>query len=182
MSHEFLRHTQKSIESAAKHQNEWQNHMQFQLQELIAMQQRGQCSLYSLDASSAEGRQTWMNLGRLLADEGITPEIIIQNRSALIQAMKDSLADSEKESFHTAAEYLQRRSKQRGQQPLATTIKIPPAVWLTDVAEIGLFFILSFQTVRVFYLVPRNTRGFEECSRRAGERRRWNDVSFRGHG
>ncbi len=66
---------------------------------------------HSLDASSPEGRQTWMELGRLLRDEGITPDMIQKNRGLLVNAMKTTLknetvlAESIPESYATAPEY-----------------------------------------------------------------------------
>ena len=66
---------------------------------------------HSLDASSPEGRQTWMELGRLLRDEGITPAMIQKNRGLLVNAMKTTLkdetflAESIPQSYATAPEY-----------------------------------------------------------------------------
>lgn len=66
---------------------------------------------HSLDASSPEGRQTWMELGRLLRDEGITPAMIQENRGLLVNAMKATLkdetflAESVPQSYATAPEY-----------------------------------------------------------------------------
>ena len=66
---------------------------------------------HSLDASSPEGRQTWMELGRLLRDEGITPAMIQKNRGLLVNAMKTTLkdettlAESIPESYATAPEH-----------------------------------------------------------------------------
>lgn len=64
----------------------------------------------SLDASSPEGRETWMSLGRLLRAEGITPAMIKQNRDVLITAMKTTLQRDEPsntpQSYYTACESL----------------------------------------------------------------------------
>ncbi|KAL9134648.1 MAG: hypothetical protein Q9175_004171 [Cornicularia normoerica] len=66
---------------------------------------------HSLDASSPEGRQTWMELGRVLRDEGITPAMIQKNRALLVKAMKSTLsnetilAESMPQSYATAPEY-----------------------------------------------------------------------------
>ena len=87
--------------------------MEAQLQQILASQQKEGRSIgsQSLDASSPEGRQTWMNLGRLLREEGITPAMIRENRHILISAMKTSLerqpslAESVEQSYRTAREY-----------------------------------------------------------------------------
>ena len=84
-----------------------------QLLTILANQQRSKTPIMSqsLDASSPEGRQTWMELGRLLRDEGITPAMIQKNRGLLVNAMKDTLrnktlsADSIPQSYATAPEY-----------------------------------------------------------------------------
>ena len=84
-----------------------------QLQAILANQHRSKTPLlsHSLDASSPEGRQTWMELGRLLRDEGITPAMIQSNRGLLINAMKDTLRsesvlpESASESYATAPEH-----------------------------------------------------------------------------
>ena len=66
---------------------------------------------HSLDASSPEGRQTWMELGRLLRDEGIAPAMIQQHRSILVDTIKNALkneaplAESIMQSYATAPEY-----------------------------------------------------------------------------
>lgn len=69
--------------------------MEAQITALLESQQRGHGSAksYSLDASSPEGRETWMNLGRLLRAEGITPAMIEENRELLVRAMKTSLEE-----------------------------------------------------------------------------------------
>lgn len=90
-----------------------QARMEVQLQEILAFQQKqgGSTTSQSLDASSPEGRQTWMNLGRLLREDGITPAMIEENRELLIHAIKTSLerkswsAESSESSYRTAREY-----------------------------------------------------------------------------
>jgi len=86
--------------------------MERQLQGILASQQRQENPILSqsLDASSPEGREAWMNLGRLLRTEGITPAMIKQNRNTLVQAMKITLQGDEPsntpQSYHTAYESL----------------------------------------------------------------------------
>ena len=85
-----------------------QNRIEAQLQAILKNQQRTRTPIlsHSLDASSPEGRQTWMELGRLLRDEGITPAMIRENRELLVNAMKSTLkAESVPESYVTAPEY-----------------------------------------------------------------------------
>lgn len=84
--------------------------METQLQKILVSQQRQKTPLLSqsLDASSPEGRETWMSLGRLLRAEGITPKMIKQNRDILVNAMKLTLHEeppsSAPESYRTAFE------------------------------------------------------------------------------
>lgn len=85
------------------------------LQQILAPQRRPSPILsQSLDASSPEGRETWMNLGRLLRTEGITPQMIRENRDTLIMSMKTTLRKEElsstHDSYHTAFESLPARS------------------------------------------------------------------------
>ena len=85
-----------------------QSRIEAQLQAILTNQQRTRTPILSqsLDASSPEGRQTWMELGRLLRDEGITPAMIRDNRELLVNAMKSTLkAESVPESYVTAPEY-----------------------------------------------------------------------------
>ena len=85
-----------------------QSRIEAQLQAILTNQQRTRTPIlsHSLDASSPEGRQTWMELGRLLRDEGITPAMIKENREILVNAMKSTLkAGSVPESYVTAPEY-----------------------------------------------------------------------------
>lgn len=90
-----------------------QTRIEAQLQTILANQQRSEYPImsHSLDASSPEGRQTWMELGRLLRNEGITPAMIQENRGLLVNAMKKTLksetllAESIPQSYATAPEY-----------------------------------------------------------------------------
>ena len=88
-----------------------QSQMQQQLQEVLASDRRRSSPIvtHSLDASSPEGRETWMMLGRLLREEGITPSQIKAHREDLINAMKATMAafsqaSNSPSSFYTAAE------------------------------------------------------------------------------
>lgn len=99
--------------SAQERLEESQARIEIQLKEVLGSQQRQGTPLLSnsLDASSPEGHQTWMNLGRTLQEEGITPGMIKKNQNLLIRAMKDTLyreatlSDSFNESYQTAFEY-----------------------------------------------------------------------------
>ena len=102
------------LDSVSERLNASQARIESQLQAILANQQRSQTTSIlsqSLDASSPEGRQTWMELGRLLRDEGIPPAMIQNNRGLLIDAMKNTLrnksllAESASESYATAPEY-----------------------------------------------------------------------------
>ena len=94
------------MESSQRRIEESQSRLELQLQEVLTSQQRRGTPLLSqsLDASSPAGRQTWMELGRLLRDEGITPDVIQKNKMKFIAAMKQAVAESVPESFHTASE------------------------------------------------------------------------------
>lgn len=101
------------LDSISDHLNTSQARIESQLQTILANQQRSKSPIMSqsLDASSPEGRQTWMELGRLLRDEGITPAMVQENRGLLIDAMKTTLknktfwAESIPQSYATAPEY-----------------------------------------------------------------------------
>ena len=100
------------LESLSDHLEKSQSRIEAQLQTILTNQQRTRTPImsHSLDASSPEGRQTWMELGRLLRDEGITPAMIRENREILVNAMKgtlknETLAESVPESYATAPEY-----------------------------------------------------------------------------
>ncbi len=89
-----------------------QSRIEKQLQEILATQQRNQSPILSqsLDASSPEGRETWLMLGRFLREEGITPSEIKKYRPELINAMKTTLATltgptASPSSFHTAKQF-----------------------------------------------------------------------------
>lgn len=101
------------LESLSDRLEASQSHIEAQLQTILANQQRSKAPIlsHSLDASSPEGRQTWMEIGRLLRDEGITPAMIQQNRELLVNVMKTALknetnlAESIPQSYATAPEY-----------------------------------------------------------------------------
>lgn len=105
--------SQRRLESTSERLEQSQARMEAQLQQILASPQRHATPIlsHSLNASSPEGRQTWMNLGRLLRAEGITPSMIDQNRDLLVKAMKTSLeqgelpAESISQSFRTAPEW-----------------------------------------------------------------------------
>ena len=105
-----INETQHQIQAISVRMEQSQARMESQLQSILASQQlRGSpISSQNLNTSSPEGRETWMNLGRLLRAEGITPAIIQQNRDVLIRAMKITLQASHPssfpESYHTAHE------------------------------------------------------------------------------
>ena len=110
-SHALLERSQELNVSAASALQESQIRIENQLQQILEVQSRHSNPVLSgsLDVSSPEGRQTWMELGRLLREEGITPNIISKNKGLLIQAMKKSiknLSDSpDAASYKTALEY-----------------------------------------------------------------------------
>ena len=101
------------LDSVAERLDTSQARIESQLQAILANQQRSRTPILSqtLDASSPEGRQTWMELGRLLRDEGIPPAVIQSNRGLLIDAIKNTLrnetllAESASESYATAPEH-----------------------------------------------------------------------------
>ena len=101
------------LDSISDRLNTSQARIESQLQTILANQQSSKTPItsQSLDASSPEGRQTWMELGRLLRDEGITPAMVQENRGLLIYAMKTTLknktllAESIPQSYVTAPEY-----------------------------------------------------------------------------
>lgn len=101
------------LDSVSQRLDTSQARIESQLQAILANQQRSKTPILSqtLDASSPEGRQTWMELGRLLRDEGITPAMIENNRGLLIDAMKNTLRnetllpESASESYATAPEH-----------------------------------------------------------------------------
>lgn len=101
------------LESLSDRLEASQSRIEAQLQTILANQQRSKAPIlsHSLDASSPEGRQTWMEIGRLLRDEGITPAMIQQNRELLVNVMKTALknetnlAESIPQSYATAPEY-----------------------------------------------------------------------------
>jgi hypothetical protein len=110
-SHAFLERSQELNVSAASTLQESQIRIENQLEQILQAQSRQSNPVLSgsLDASSPEGRQTWMELGRLLREEGITPNVISKNKGFLIQAMKKSIQElsdsSDAASYRTALEY-----------------------------------------------------------------------------
>jgi len=111
-THKSMKKSQIRLEAASERLERSQAIMKRQLQGILASQQRQENPILSqsLDASSPEGRETWMNLGRLLRAEGITPARIKQNPEILVKAMKTTLQDDElsntPQSYHTACESL----------------------------------------------------------------------------
>ena len=87
---QYLENNQNFVESATERLEQSQARIEAQITALLESQQRdhGSAKSYSLDASSPEGRQTWMNLGRLLRAQGITPAMIEENRELLVRAMR----------------------------------------------------------------------------------------------
>ena len=104
--------SQHQITESTSRIEESQSRMELQIQEMLKAQQRRASPIVaqSLDASSPEGRQTWMMLGRLLREEGITPSQIRENKSQLVKALKTTIitlsnASTSPESFQTAQEF-----------------------------------------------------------------------------
>jgi len=86
--------SQKQMTSAQERLEESQSRIEVQLKEILGSRRQGIPFMRnSLDASSPEGHQTWMNLGRTLREEGITPRMIKKNQNLLIRAMKDTLCN-----------------------------------------------------------------------------------------
>lgn len=113
LNHDLLRRwevSQSKLESSQLSIADSQARIERRLEHILA-KDGGPVVSHSLDASSPEGRQTWMNLGRLLRKEGITPSQVEKNKDALIRAMKATLdkdgsrAESLSESYQTAPEY-----------------------------------------------------------------------------
>ncbi len=102
----YVENNQIFIESATERLEQSQARIEAQITALLESQRpdRDRPKSYSLNASSPEGRQTWMNLGRLLRAEGITPAMIEENRELLIRAMKTSVEAgfSPAQSYRTA--------------------------------------------------------------------------------
>lgn len=114
-THKSMKKSQIRLEAASERIERSHEIMERQLQGILASQQRQENPILSqsLDASSPEGRETWMNLGRLLRAEGITPAKIKQNPEILVKAMKTTLQDDEPsdtpQSYYTAYESLPNR-------------------------------------------------------------------------
>lgn len=102
--------SQTRLEAASERLEQSQKIIERQLEGILAFQKRHEPPVLSnsLDASSPEGRETWMNLGRILRAEGITPAMIKQNRDVLVKVMKTTLHEEEwsttPQSYHTAYE------------------------------------------------------------------------------
>ena len=103
--------SQNNIEMASSRIEESHTRLEKQLQQLIQTQSRHQSLILSgsVDASSREGRHTWMELGMLLREEGIPPGVILDNKHLLITTMKKALEVnivlSGASSFCTALEF-----------------------------------------------------------------------------
>ena len=131
-SQERIQSSQVRVESGQDRLEESQARIESQIREILASRKRQATPLLSnsLDASSPEGRQTWMNLGRTLRKEGITPGMIEKNQSLLVRALKDTLGraapltESIDESYKTAREY--HISPQQDSTPLLGSA--PPSV------------------------------------------------------
>ena len=128
------------LEAASQRLEKNQNRMEEQLKSILESQRRNEDHVmsHSLDASSPEGRETWMNLGRLLRAEGITPALIKQNRDILVRAMKstlqEDLSSSIPESYHTAFESLP-----PGDRDFGTTNLIPRRPKMSESLSMSLF-------------------------------------------
>ena len=108
---QYQEHSHRSILDVSARLEDSQSRIERQLKELLASDRRRSSRLVSrsLDASSPEGRGTWMMLGRLLRDEGITPKDIKAHKDKLVLAMKNAMAPLSQEgaslsSYHTATE------------------------------------------------------------------------------
>lgn len=103
---QYLEKNHIFVESATERLEQSQARIEAQIRTLLESQQRDhdQPKSYSLDASSPEGRKTWMDLGRLLRAERITPAMIEENRELLVRAMKTTLEEgvSPAQSYRTA--------------------------------------------------------------------------------
>lgn len=106
------------VEQSQQCLEESQTRIEAHLTQILATQKQKTPNIaHSLDASSPEGRQIWMNLGRLLRIEGITPDMIEKNKSLLINAMKTTLMEdpsvlgSFADSYRTAPEYPDEESR-----------------------------------------------------------------------
>ena len=126
--------------------------MEAQMRALLESQQRNHSrpQSYSLDASSPEGRQTWMDLGRLLRAQGITPAMIEQNRELLVRAMKTSLEEecSPAQSYRTAPQSFEddydRRGNAQSQQLMAESSTSASTSLLGSAPVLGATFSRAF--------------------------------------
>lgn len=125
------------IETISDRLETLQARIESQLEVILANQMRSTSPIlsHSLDASSPEGRHTWMELGRLLRDEGITPAMIKQHRGILVDTMKNalknqsSLAESTLQSYATAPEYKVEDSYPSATQPRRLSQPSCSPVW-----------------------------------------------------
>lgn len=110
--YETFENSQNRLEAASERVERSQARMERRLQSILAFQQKRESPILSqsLDASSPEGRETWMKLGRLLRAEGVTPAMIKQNHEILVKAIKTTLQRAEPsctpDSYYTAFESL----------------------------------------------------------------------------
>ncbi|KAG8528266.1 uncharacterized protein KY384_007183 [Bacidia gigantensis] len=98
--------------------------MEQQLQDILASLNQDQSLILSqsLDASSPEGRDTWMMLGKRLKVEGITSKQIQKHSIELVNAIKTTIGQlSSPESYETAPEYFGRSHE----MPHSVTTSVP---------------------------------------------------------
>ena len=126
--------------------------MEAQMRALLESQQRdySRTQSYSLDASSPEGRQTWMDLGRLLRAQGITPAMIEQNQELLVSAMKTFLQEgrSPAQSYRTAPQSFEddydRRGNAQSQQSMVESSTLASTSLLGSAPVPGATFSRAF--------------------------------------
>ena len=106
---QYQEHSRRSIIKVSSRLEDSQSRIERRLDALLAFDRRRWSPLVSrtLDASSPEGRDTWMMLGRQLRDEGIAPKDIKAHKDGLVLAMKNAMADltqnaNSPSSYHTA--------------------------------------------------------------------------------
>lgn len=149
---ERLEQSQASVELATERLERSQARIEAQIGALLESQQQNpsRTQSYSLDASSPEGRQTWMDLGRLLRAEGITPAMIEQNRELLVRAMKSSLEEgfSPAQSYRTAPQSFEddydRMGNAQPQQPMANSSNSASISLLGSAPVLGATFSKAF--------------------------------------
>ena len=103
---------EKAMDDRLGYLQQSQSRIEGQLQDILASQKRQEASIMSksLDASSPEGCQTWMMVGGLLKEEGITPSMIKWHGKDLINAIKKTIKELSSssittDSYLTAVEY-----------------------------------------------------------------------------